>query len=849
MGFYQDIHHRFGPNMVGKLKTWVKINNKLASLRNRKIFLLQCRKHSIHPRHLTDQTRQLLALIDVHRGNTVHYINTFGRRLEHKILNIEIKVTHDNLTRLERNFDRLLLEISNQLPRHIFEEFQHRQLIKYNTVFNKIKQVNISKLNNLRLANKTTIKIKNNWIKNLTNVELPPEVSDFLALGPKFSLQPSLGDLSIKNLLADVENIVNVVDEQKRNLYLAQTTNILTNYIHNNRGINSPWHDIVKKTRLFFKDNPDLIVLKADKGNVTVVWSKQEYSNYALQHLNDSNYYLRLERNPTVTVQTKSNKLITTLKKSKYITEEAAKKYTIYNSIPAKFYCLPKVHKNELAIRPIVSSINAPNSGIARLMTDVLTMSYNKNNDFFIKDSFEFSTFINGFQLPPNYMIVSLDVVSLFTNIHKDLAMKSIRKHWTQIKNVTNIPLDLFLELLCLIFDTTVFTFQDTFYKQVLGTPMGASMSPIISQYVMDDLLDDCLHQLPFKIPFLKKYVDDIICAIPKDSCEVMLQTFNNHNNFLSFTIEVENNNSVPFLDTKLIRREDGTIILDWYQKPTNSGRYLNYHSYHEEKMKINLVLGLKGRIEKICHNTLRINNLKKLYNILIDNGYPTHLLKKLLLSNPSTTVVQIDNNLPNEENNVIIQQTKTIEKQTIEPNIILYRSLPYIKNLTTQIIKVFKEEKATLRIAKKTVLTVNSLFTKLKDKTPINLQNNVVYKIPCNNCQQIYIGQTKRNLQSRLTSHKSDCNRKVLNCALTEHMERNKHQPNYEGVKVLHRENNLSKRLFLEMIEINEEVNSMNKKTDVNGLSAIYTYILKLNKQIWLQNRDNQDSDLSMLE
>src|SRR3978361_367234 len=90
------------------------------------------------------------------------------------------------------------------------------------------------------------------------------------------------------------------------------------------------------------------------------------------------------------------------------------------------------------------------------------------------------------------------------------------------------------------------------------------------------------------------------------------------------------------FLDTRLIRKEEGVIILNWYQKPTNSGRYLNYMSFHEEKInKINLILGLKNRIEKVCHHSLRIENLNKLYNILIENSYPKPLLKKLLFSNP----------------------------------------------------------------------------------------------------------------------------------------------------------------------------------------------------------------------
>lgn len=71
--------------------------------------------------------------------------------------------------------------------------------------------------------------------------------------------------------------------------------------------------------------------------------------------------------------------------------------------------------------------------------------------------------------------------------------------------------------------------------------------------------------------------------------------------------------------------------MLDWYSKPTSSGRYLNFHSYHKTSIKINLILGLKNRISKICHHTLRIKIFKKLKDILIDNSYPLSLVNQLL--------------------------------------------------------------------------------------------------------------------------------------------------------------------------------------------------------------------------
>src|SRR3978361_1736395 len=159
---------------------------------------------------------------------------------------------------------------------------------------------------------------------------------------------------------------------------------------------------------------------------------------------------------------------------------------------------------------------------------------------------------------------------------------------------------------------------------------MGATISPIIAQYVMDELLDSCVPKLSYRIPLLKKYVDDIICVIPEGGDNEILDIFNGYNPHIQFTIEKETNNSVPFLDTRVIRNNN-TLLLDWYIKPTSSGRYLNYHSSHSEKMKINLVLGLKNRIYRISHRTLYHKNIKLLYNILIKNAYPPRLLTKLL--------------------------------------------------------------------------------------------------------------------------------------------------------------------------------------------------------------------------
>ena len=60
------------------------------------------------------------------------------------------------------------------------------------------------------------------------------------------------------------------------------------------------------------------------------------------------------------TIERKSNNLIDNLHRQGIITQTEKKKLTIYNAVPPKFYCLPKIHKDGIPLRPIVSCVGAP---------------------------------------------------------------------------------------------------------------------------------------------------------------------------------------------------------------------------------------------------------------------------------------------------------------------------------------------------------------------------------------------------------------------------------------------------------------------------------------------------------
>lgn len=189
-------------------------------------------------------------------------------------------------------------------------------------------------------------------------------------------------------------------------------------------------------------------------------------------------------------------------------------------------------------------------------------------------------------------LLVSFDVVSLFTNIPTNLAIKIIMRKFDEIQRNIDIPRNTFHNILnfCLN-DNNYFMYDKKIYTQTFGMPMGNPLSPTIADIIMDDLLDNTLSELKelynIEIKFIVKYVDDIFAIIKRSDVEAILKTLNKYHSKLQFTMETEKNLSIPFLDA-VIHREENKLLLNWYSKPISSGRLINFLSSQPLKYKIN---------------------------------------------------------------------------------------------------------------------------------------------------------------------------------------------------------------------------------------------------------------------
>ena len=94
---------------------------------------------------------------------------------------------------------------------------------------------------------------------------------------------------------------------------------------------------------------------------------------------------------------------------------------------------------------------------------------------------------------------------------------------------------------------------------------MGSPIAPSIAQIVVDDLLDAAVQNSTISLPHVKKYVDDLFLLLPEEQVEAIQKVFNSQHHNIQFTIELEKDGQLPFLDMMLYRNADGKISTDWY--------------------------------------------------------------------------------------------------------------------------------------------------------------------------------------------------------------------------------------------------------------------------------------------
>ena len=246
----------------------------------------------------------------------------------------------------------------------------------------------------------------------LTNAQ-----ESLLKKGKKFAIAPS--KIPVLDIISRVElglSQVNFANKCSIDTARSKVVEIL-------KRVKPPKPNLSKAEKLAMKElkqYDDIVILNADKGNSTVVMDKLEYDEKLLG-LSDSATYQVIKKNPICSIEKRLNRYIWKLYKNDKISTYLYKTLRSSDSVLPRIYGLPKIHKPNVPLRPIVSFIGTATYQLAKFLKQILVPLVG-NTQYTVKNSSEFVELISSIKLGKSESQVSFDVISLFTSVPLETA-------------------------------------------------------------------------------------------------------------------------------------------------------------------------------------------------------------------------------------------------------------------------------------------------------------------------------------------------------------------------------------------------------------------------------------------
>ena len=384
----------------------------------------------------------------------------------------------------------------------------------------------------------------------------------------------------------------------------------------------------VKALRDLGKDE-SISIITADKGGGIVIMDRQVYIQKMSQLLDDDATYRRLAPGEAAKITGNFSKAARkTLRK----TEVGTKLQWLLESDPrlATLRGLAKLHKPGIPMRPIMAAIGSAPHRLAAFLAKPLAAVLGKISGNHLRNSSDLMARLRqiGFK---NKRLASFDVKSLFTNVPTDGAIAAAQRAvGTMADDDLPLPRDDFIKLVELCVRYGVFEFDGVEYEQVEGLSMGSPLSAVLACLFMETLEVDHYREIIGPRVVWLRYVDDILVVIPcRTDVSALRAQLNAVHPHIQFTVEEEENESLPFLDTVITRRDSGPVFRV-YRKPTNKDDFVHYFSHHRRRTKGDIVTGFFLRALRVCCPETLEDEMQYVINSFIRLQYPLGLLLRM---------------------------------------------------------------------------------------------------------------------------------------------------------------------------------------------------------------------------
>jgi hypothetical protein len=398
-------------------------------------------------------------------------------------------------------------------------------------------------------------------------------------------------------------------------------------------------------------EDPDIIIVTADKNLGYVITDTTWYEQACLNHLLSNSYV-----NVTDTFYQDGTCLATI----NFLFNELCTKVTEYTEnftitpaeakwickkpdddkffSPSSFYILPKIHKQPYKGRPIVPSMtwltfhlsewiaNQLNPLVIEFCPNVLRDSTQLVQDLTLINSNNIHTF--------NYTILSADVEALYPNMDIQTGLDLIRTFLDDINWHSPERRNFLLWAMEFTLTKGYIYFKGMVFQQTNGAAMGSPMIPPYANIFMHMLEKDTISTYHQEILLYKRFIDDVFLITKNDptTIQTIQNALNNLKPFINF-IWTPPSLKIDFLDITIINDlKHSNFKTNTFQKPLNKYSYLPYKSYHTPNMKTGFIKGEAIRHARLCSRKKDFNKMISLFTIRLQRrGYPLHIIQNSL--------------------------------------------------------------------------------------------------------------------------------------------------------------------------------------------------------------------------
>ena len=443
---------------------------------------------------------------------------------------------------------------------------------------------------------------------------------------------------------------------------------------------------------------------------------------------------------------------------------------------------------------------------------------------FTVANSKDFVSYIAGESISSDEVMVSFDVKALYTSLPVKRTLEAVSVRLKEDKTLaarTPFSPEHLMVLLEICLTSTYFVFQEKYYRLSDGVAMGLPVSSVVANLFMERLEKDALSSSGALRPRVwKRYVDDVFSILRRANVKDFLKYLNSIDDNIEFTVEEESNCRLPFVDASVTRMETGSLQTSVFRKETHTDRVLNFNSSHSSNAKSAVVRALIGRLEThFADGDVNGRDLETAHvqEVLRANDYPERFvervvrrMKQQVTSDPgsvsngqgssdagSMSNEQASSDSGSVSNDQTFSDAGSVSNEEVCSNswsvtshrevatVSTWVSVPYVRGMSEAIGKTLRP--LGIGVAHRASPWKWTLCAGLKDSIPEKSRKGVIYRVPCKECDAVYIGETLRNLEERLKEHKRHVEKSDLKgSAIAEHVLKTGHSIAWDKAQVI---------------------------------------------------------------